>query len=49
MNATHGKCSVLAEFIVIDNLGIYNKFIKFREFREFMLQNASIVYLRGWN
>ena len=45
MNATHAECSVLAEFIVIDNLSSYNKF---REFREFMLQNASTVYLRGW-
>ena len=49
MNATHGKCSVLAEFIVIDKLGSYNKFRKFIKFREFMLQNASTVYLRGWN
>ena len=49
MNATHAECSVLAEFIVIDKLGIYNKFRKFRKFREFMLRKAEIVYLRGWD
>jgi len=34
---------MLAEFIINDNLSSYNKF------REFMLREADIVYLRGWN
>ena len=33
-NATHAKCSVLAECIINDNLGSYNKFRDLSEFRD---------------